>query len=140
MNNNHACQFFKKILKLSICVGLIANKTKVFDFLTTHSRVAIAIIFPMSAVILIMAIEAMINIIHYIHVLIFVDPDSELEDVFTANLRFFLPSGHTSTTEEDMFRPDGSLTYQGKVRMNSMLHQRDMYNRSSTHKYYDDRK
>ena len=139
MKNKLVWMLFKKVLKLSICVVVVLNTLNIVDFLTQHGRLTILLIFPIFIVSFVSAMEAIINIIHYISCRIHNGPDCELEDVFTADLVFFLTPSNTGTNE-DMFRPDGSLTYQGKVRVNSVLHQRDMYNRSSTHKYYDDKK
>lgn len=138
MNNIFARKMFKKLLKLVICTCILIKIEDVYDFLINHGRLTFILIFPITMFSALSIYECIVNIFHYISVKLNNRPDSDLEDVFTVNLIFFMSGSGESN--EGMFRPDGSLTYKGKVQVNSVLHQRDMYNRSSTHKYYDDRK
>ena len=138
MNNIFVRKMFKKLLKLVICTGVLIKIEEVYDFLRNHGRLTFLLIFPIIIFSASSIYECIVNIFHYISVKLNNRPDSDLEDVFTVNLTFFISGSGESNN--DMFRPDGSLTHKGKVQVNSILHQRDMYNRSSTHRYYDDKK
>ena len=137
MKGNFFKQLIKKIIKSIICIGMLYHRWDIIDFITKIHPALFAVIPIVLFVIGFALFEAVTNIFGYLMKALREGVNCTVNDWLTINFTFILDALGGSPSNGDMFRPDGSLTFRGKNAVNDICHQRDMYNRTSTHRYLD---